>query len=398
MLFAGPRSCDETNRELYDRDRTATVVDIPTNPNPMVFDVAIVGGGPAAAAAALSLREQMPEARVAIFAAAPTTRWKPGETLSPAARPLLESLGCWAELQRTAEAGGALENYGTESVWGSDALEEREFLFSTHGNGWSLDRAQFDAMLIGRAQVAGAIVHLGAALMESAEEDSHWRLDLAGATAEARFVIDATGRTARFATARGSRLEVKDSLAGVCVLFDCTGANVHERGTLIEAQEHGWWYSTSVPGGTLVAAWMTDTDLIREMRLKDAARWHALLAQSRQTRRRIERAKPTTLPMIFAAQSQRLSKVAGTGWAAAGDAAMAFDPLSSHGITKALRSGKLASFVALDWLRNGQDTHSRYCSIADAEWAQYEATRRAYYAEEQRWPSSVFWARRHGTH
>jgi flavin-dependent dehydrogenase len=235
-------------------------------------------------------------------------------------------------------------------------------------------------------------------LMESAEEDSHWRLALLGATAEAQFVIDASGRTARFATQRGAHLEVKDSLAGVFVLFDGTGANLHERGTLIEAQEHGWWYSTTVPGGTLVVAWMSDTDLIRAMQLKDAAPWHALLAKSKQTRRRIEHATPSTLPMIFAAQSQRLSKVAGRSWAAAGDAAMAFDPLSSHGITKALRSGKLASFVALDWLRNGQDTHSRYRRIADAEWTQYEATRRAYYAEEQRWPSSVFWARRHGTH
>ncbi len=250
-------------------------------------------------------------------------------------------------------------------------------------------------MLLERAKAEGVMLHLGAALTGSREEDRGWRLEFAGSAVESRFVIDATGRAARFALERGVRLQPADSLAGVFVLFDSPAGQ--DCDTLIEAQENGWWYSTSVPGGTLVVAWMSDTDLIRAMRLKDAAHWHSLLAESRQTRLRAAVARASTDPMIFAARSQRLSKVAGRGWAAAGDAAMAFDPLSSHGITKALRSGKMASFVAFDWIHEGKDTHQRYCSVADAEWAQYEAARVAHYREERRWPESVFWARRHGS-
>ncbi len=360
----------------------------------MILDLAIVGGGPAGAAAALSLRQLMPTARVAIFDAGRMKRWKPGEMLSPAARPLLESLRCWNDLEQSAQTGAALESFGTKSIWGSEAVEEREFLFSKQGNGWRLDRARFDAMLLDRAQAEGVTVHRAATLTGSTEQDCGWRLEFAGSTAESRFVIDCTGRAARFAVGRGAQLQAKDSLGGVFVLFNAPAGEEYE--TLIEAQEQGWWYSTSVPGGTLVVAWMSDTDLIRNMGLKHAARWHSLLALSERTRRRAERAAARTDPMVFAAQSQRLNKVAGTGWAAAGDAAMAFDPLSSHGITKALRSGKLASFMTLDWLGENKDTHARYCSVADAEWAQYEAARIAHYREELRWPESAFWARRQG--
>ena len=62
--------------------------------------------------------------------------------------------------------------------------------------------------------------------------------------------------------------------------------------TLIEAAENGWWYSTTVPGDTAVAAWMSDTDLIRGMGLKNAANWTTLLEQSVQTRRRLRGAVP----------------------------------------------------------------------------------------------------------
>lgn len=346
-------------------------------------------------AAALSLRQEMPQAQVALFDARRRTRWKPGEVLSPMARTLLESLECWSEMQRAAARGAVLESHGTQSTWGSDSVREHDFLYSMHGNGWRLDRAWFDAMLLQRAESAGVHVRRDAALTGSESQADGWMLRFRGGTAEARFAIDASGRAARFAVERGVRLEASDSLAGVYVLFDCRRSEAHDYDTLIEARENGWWYSAGVPGGTLAAAWMSDTDLIRAMELADAARWHALLAESTQTRRRVTGATAMTDPMVFAAQSQRLNRVAGRRWAAAGDAAMAFDPLSAHGITKALRSGKLASYVALDWIRDSADTHARYCGIADAEWAQYNAAKHAYYAEERRWPGSAFWARRH---
>ena len=72
---------------------------------------------------------------------------------------------------------------------------------------------------------------------------------------------------------------------------------------------------------------------------------------------------------------------------------MTFDPLSSQGIAKALRSGKMASFAAADFLLRGAETQDRYIKLARAEWDEYEKAKRAYYREEQRWPEAAFWAR-----
>lgn len=353
-----------------------------------MLDVAIIGGGPAGAAAALSLRQLIPDATIAIFDARHGERWKPGETLSPGAAQLLQSLGCWPAFQKGTPA---LESFGTQAAWGTPELYARDFLYSLRGNGWRLDRARFDAMLLDCAGAAGVEVQRGTALMDSMEEDGRWRLQLSRIECCARFVIDASGRSARFAMQRGARPIASDRLAGVFVLFETS----HAGDTLIEAAENGWWYSTTVPGKTAVAAWMSDTDSIREMRLKDSKSWNALLTLSTHTQRRLRGAVARGAPAIFAAYSQRMSRMGGRGWVAAGDAAMTFDPLSSQGILKALRSGKLASFVAADFLLRGVDTHERYAQLAAAEYDEYERTKRMFYREEQRWSAMPFWARRH---
>jgi flavin-dependent dehydrogenase len=364
-----------------------------------MLDAAIIGGGPAGVAAAISLKQLIGGSRIAIFDMR-QSRWKPGEVLSPTAMPILESLGCYAALQAAFGQGAALDSYGTQAAWGAAQLQERDFLYSLHGNGWRLHRARFDSLLLDCADKAGVEVHREVALTESAAEDCVWRLRLQSKGAaqptewKARFVIDASGRSTRFAIQRGAHAVCSDRLTGVFMLFK-VGVESASMDTLIEAAENGWWYSTTVPGSMGVAGWMSDADLVREMGLKSRERWLELLARSEHTRRRFHGATAQGPPMIFAAQSQILNEVSGSGWAAAGDAAMTFDPLSSQGITKALRSGKMASFVAVDFLLRGAQTHERYARLARMEFTEHERVRRIYYREEQRWPTARFWRRRH---
>ncbi len=65
---------------------------------------------------------------------------------------------------------------------------------------------------------------------------------------------------------------------------------------------------------------------------------------------------------------------------------------------KALRSGVFASYALADHLeRGGSDGLRRYGSFIKSEFAAYRETLRDYYAQEQRWPDSLFWQRRHGS-
>ena len=108
--------------------------------------VTIVGGGPAASAAALSLARR--GIASTIIERGDDQGEKPGESLPPSARPLLESLGISPD--------DHLPSTGNRSSWGSDAVDDMPFLFSPYGNGWHLDRRRFEKELIARAIVHAA--------------------------------------------------------------------------------------------------------------------------------------------------------------------------------------------------------------------------------------------------
>jgi flavin-dependent dehydrogenase len=354
------------------------------------YDIVIVGGGPAGAAAALSARQLRPQLRVAIVEASRYDAWRAGETLAPGCQEMLQGLGCW-ELFRGA---GFTESPGTRAVWGAPEPYDNDFLYSLRGSGWHVDRARFDALLCQAARSAGAEIIENARLwaVERGQPGFRLRLRTAGGVLEAvqtRFVIDTSGRRASFAAKCGARQVADDRLIGVCGLLPAAS---RDAATLVEAQPEGWWYSSLLTGSRVLVAWMSDADLVRERRLCEPERWMAHLEQSRWTRGRP--AGNLLAPLrVWAAQSQRLDHVQGEDWVAAGDAAATYDPLSSLGILKALRGGKIASFVAIDRLE-GRDSASRYERFIAGEHAGYCETRRWFYGQEQRWPDAPFWRRR----
>jgi hypothetical protein len=136
----------------------------------MNVDVAIAGGGPAASAAALTLARH--GASSVIVERRDDEGAKPGESLPPSARWLLEQLGIAGALKED----GHLPCHGNRSVWGSDRVEELPFVMTPYGHGWHLDRRRFERLLIDRACDAGA-TRLTRTNVERVERDGDgWRL------------------------------------------------------------------------------------------------------------------------------------------------------------------------------------------------------------------------------
>jgi flavin-dependent dehydrogenase len=335
----------------------------------MTFDVAIAGGGPAASAAALFLARG--GLRVIIVERGDDRGDKPGESLAPAAKPLLQRLGVWDDLARD----GHLPCHGNRSVWGSDRVDELPFVFSPYGHGWHLDRRRFEQRLSERACEAGALRVTGTSVRAIERIGGGWRLDC-GEPVEAPFVIDATGRASRVARMLGARRVIHDPLVALVAFLESDDVD-RDSHTFIEATEDGWWYTAALPRNRLAAMFITEPPA-------------PAFAPAGETLARIERHgyRLTAPPRVVDAGSARLDTLGGDGWLAIGDAAMSLDPLSSHGIAAALHGGLLAAEAIL-----GGDAR-RYFHAMEAMWSGYVSMRQAYYAAERRWPGSAFWARR----
>jgi flavin-dependent dehydrogenase len=351
----------------------------------MKTDVAIVGGGPAASAAAIMLGRA--GIATAIIERGDDRGDKPGESLAPAVRPLLEQLGVWDDLG----AEGHLPCHGNRSSWGADAVDELPFIFTPYGHGWHLDRRKFERLLAARAADAGARRVTQTPVTDVKREGDGWRLHCdGGSSIEARFVVDATGRASSIARRMGAQRIVDDSLIAMVAFLVPEGEGDRDSFTLVEAVEHGWWYSAVLPDGRLAAMFVTDPVVVSARAARTRDGWNAILAHAPLTRARIEshRYRLPHAPRCVDAGSARLDRVAGKGWLAIGDAATALDPLSSHGIAAALAGGiEAAGAIA------GGSTE-RYERVIDAGWIAYVAMRRSFYAAERRWSGTPFWRRR----
>jgi flavin-dependent dehydrogenase len=363
-------------------------------------DVVIVGGGPAGTAAALTLARYS-SLETVLIERGDYSGVRVGETIGPGATPLLRYLGVDERILE----GEHCRAPSVAAAWGSEQVFTQDFLFAGRGDGWQLDRSRFDAMLAAAAREAGTTVHTRTRVCEIARgADGVWRLSAESAdgvpvTLNARFLIDASGRTATIARGQGTELEPIDRLVGVVgyVGFD-NGYRGDEGATLVESVPEGWWYSTRLPGDTLAVALMSDADLIRPIEAQSVGGWAELLSKAPHTRVRVVGGRRPPRLFTRTASSHLLRPAGGEGWLAAGDALSAFDPLSSMGIGHSLASGAHAARAAEASLRGDVDPTTEYITNSVKHFAEFLEIRTRYYQMERRWSDMPFWRRRLGGH
>ena len=185
-------------------------------------------------------------------------------------------------------------------------------------------------------------------------------------------------------------------MAAVAFL-EARGRPIEDTTSLVEAVERGWWYSAALPDGRLVAAFVTDHDLLPPGATNPET-WRSLLDGAGHTARRLAEGgyRPASPPRVVAASGGRLEPMAGPGWAAVGDAAMCFDHLASHGLTLALASGRDAAEAVSAHLRDEVGAIERYSGRLRAAFADCATMRLDVYRAERRWPDAPYWRRRHG--
>lgn len=367
------------------------------------YAVAILGGGVAGCATALALARRHGIGAVLVVEGGASGGSRVGESIPPDTRLLLEALGVWQDFL----AEGHEPCVGSCSSWGSDEPGYNDFLFNPHGHGWHLDRRRFDAFLARQVRATGAELRSGIRYrLEEAIADG-FRLRLADAggaekTVTARYVVDATGKTGRFARRRGAKRLWVDQLVFATGFFEEGEDSAFSSLTRLEAVEYGWWYGARLPGGRLVLSVASDGDLFRRLGLGEPVSWQTHLAATRHLAPLLEdcRFVEGSLGMAVA-PSFVLDRPAGSNWLAVGDAASSYDPISSQGIHKALSNAVQAARAIADCLRGEQPDLAAYATSLHEAFADYLRNRAYFYGIEARWPDAPFWTtrrRRSGRH
>lgn len=269
---------------------------------------------------------------------------------------------------------GQQQSFGSTSAWGSAELLGHDFMAHWAGAGWYVDRTVLDARLRQACTAAGVDIVTGAAAdaldrMGPDQLDPDW-------------VIDATGRAGSIATRRGARVvRVDDQIALVATVRDTSP----ERITVVESCATGWWYSLPVPSGDRIVALLTDADLVIGGR-RDF--WIEQLARTDHMHSYVDVA-PQEVSAYPAGTAYR-EPIVGDGWLAVGDAAIAFDPLSSQGLITGIVMAAHAALAIDGGVQAIADWEADYRVVLD----EHLQARSAFWQAEHRWPDATYWSRR----
>ena len=199
------------------------------------------------------------------------------------------------------------------------------------------------------------------------------------------FLIDATGRNSRIARSLGIQRTRLDALAGLWCVMD-TVEQVKPYYTFIEAVHNGWWYAAPLQDKKLSLAFMTDSDLMDASSYLDAARSLSLIGPLIPG--------GEAAPAINPASTSYLNTRFGDRWLAVGDAAFAYDPISSYGIVSALESGFYAGHAIADHHAGNADALPAYDYLMSKAFDTYLKLHTHQYRQETRWLNEPFWQRR----
>ena len=313
-----------------------------------MFDIAVIGGGPAGAWAARQLA--CGGARVALVDGS-HPREKPcgGGVTGRALQCIGSSVASMAAAVPIRTAG--FEHHRARATVPLSAGSERLRLAV-------VSRRIFDQHLVTLAEEAGAVLHPTRAV-DLTRTDGRWRVATRGGPIDARWVIGADG-PGSLVRRRLSRAFAREDLSVASGYF-VHGVSSHQIEIAFESDPPGYLWSFPRPDHLAVGVCAQADETTPAVLLDLASKW---LDRHVQGGRRERYSWP--IPSLRVETLQR-ERPGGDGWLLIGDAAGLVDPITREGIFFALTSADLAAASLLSGTDPAGDYVARVRSDVYAE-------------------------------
>jgi flavin-dependent dehydrogenase len=312
-----------------------------------IYDVAIIGGGPAGSTAACLLAQA--GRRVIVLERDKFPRFHIGESLLPYSLPAFERMGIREVLDRTCQPKQGAELYtscGARHV----IFRFRDGFRLAHQRSYQVERSSFDKLLLDNAASHGAEVREETGVAGVDFDDDGATVRLAGPNAGAirsRYVIDASGRQ----TVIGQQFDLKRSYPdlqkfSVYAHYDNVRREPGDDGctlTRMVRSSDRWFWVIPLNATRTSIGMVMDTAAFKAARLSPEAALEAGLREQPHFQDIMGDAKRVTPVHATGDYSYRNTRLVGPRWMLAGDAAGFIDPVFSTGVFLAIASGEWAA-------------------------------------------------------